>query len=122
MATAPTATPTHDRVGARPALCQRPRITVREAVLYVLSVLDLHTLADVRDAHSIVVEEARSARSGMYSIQGLWRAAQLTLQITAVAAGHGMKGVPVIHASELRGVLEGALQPSRPVLVEIDVT
>ena len=95
---------------------------MREAVLYVLSVLDLHTLADVRDAHSIVVEEARSARSGMYSIQGLWRAAQLTLQITAVAAGHGMKGVPVIHASELRGVLEGALQPSGPVLVEIDVT
>ena len=95
---------------------------MREAVLYVLSVLDLQTLADGRDAHSIVVEEAPSARSGMYSIQALWRAAQLTLQITAVAAGHGMKGVRVSHASELRGVLEGALQSSRPVLVEIDVT
>ena len=95
---------------------------MREAVLYVLSVLDLHTLADGRDAHSIVVEEAPSARSGMYSIQALRRAAQLTLQITAVAAGHGMKGVPVSHASELCGVLEGALQSSGPVLVEIDVT
>ena len=95
---------------------------MREAVLYVLSVLDLHTLADVRDAHSIVVEEAPGARSGMYSIQAMWSAAQLTLQITAVAAGHGMKGVRVSHANELRGVLEGALQSSRPVLVEIDVT
>ncbi len=168
----------------------------------------LQTLADVRDAHSIVVEEAPSSRSAMqqhlpmlhsetfytmcsgglghslpaavgvalakpgerviallgdgsamYSIQALWSAAQLKLPITmvvlknrryaalqefgavfgygsgdtvagtglpdldfvALAAGHGMKGVRVSEAGELRGVLAAALQSSGPVLVEVEV-
>ncbi len=167
----------------------------------------LQTLADVRDAHSIVVEEAPSSRSvmqhhlpmlpsetfhtmcsgglghslpaavgvalakpgtrviallgdgsAMYSIQALWSVAQLKLPITvvvlknrryaalqefgavfgygpcdtvagtdlpdldfvALAAGHGMKGVRVSEASELRDVLVAALPSSGPMLVEID--
>jgi len=168
----------------------------------------LQTLAGVRDAHSIVVEEAPSSRSAMqqhlpmlhsetfftmcsgglghslpaavgvalakpgarviallgdgsamYSIQALWSAAQLQLPITvivlknrryaalqefgavfgygpgdtvagtelpdldfvALAAGHGMKGVRVNEAGELRDVLAAALQSTGPVLVEIEV-
>ena len=43
------------------------------------------------------------------------------LDFVALAAGHGMKGVRVSEAGELRDVLVAALQSSGPVLVEIDV-
>ena len=43
------------------------------------------------------------------------------LDFVALAAGHGMRAVRVVHAQALRAVLADALRSSGPVLVEVEV-